>query len=139
MIEDRLAPLGITVRGEVMDDPYGEYFSGHASFDMVLAYTGVDFADGTTFLGNMIGGDIPPDWLPPGVLRSVDALHRLTGDERDRATAALAEELTRSTVPAVALVRFTSPAYFSPRLGCRVFPTFGAGPDLASLCLADTG
>jgi class 3 adenylate cyclase/ABC-type transport system substrate-binding protein/streptogramin lyase len=138
MMEDRLAPLRITVRGEVMDDPYGEYFSGHASFDMILTYTSVDFADGTTFLGTMIGG-IPPDWLPPGVLRSVEALERLTGDARDRATAALAEELSRSTVPAVALARYASPAYFSPSLGCRVFPAFGAGPDLASLCLVDTG
>jgi hypothetical protein len=138
MIEDRLAPLGIAVRGEVMDDPYEEYYSGRASFDMLLTSANVDVADGTTFLANIIF-DIPPDWLPPGVLRSVEALGGLTGAERDRATAALAEELSRDVVPAVALARFTSPAYFSPRLGCRVFPTFGAGPDLASLCLAEAG
>ncbi len=139
MLQGRLAPLGITVRGETMDDAYGAYFSGHAGFDMFLTYTGVDFADGATFLHNLTGFDIPPDWLPPGVRRSVEALDRLTGDRRDRATAALAERLSRDVVPAVALARFISPAYFSPRLGCRVLPPFGAGPDLASLCLADTG
>ena len=27
--------------------------------------------------------------------------------------------------------------FFSPRLGCRVFPPFGYGIDLAALCLED--
>jgi len=26
---------------------------------------------------------------------------------------------------------------FSPRLGCRIFPPFGYGVDLAALCLAE--
>ncbi len=139
MLQVRLAPLGITVRGATMDDPYTAYYSGHAGFDMFLNDMGVDFADGATLLHNLTAFDIPPDWLPPGVRRSVESLDRLTGDRRDRATAALAERLSRDVVPAVSLARFTSPAYFSERLGCRVFPSFGAGPDLASLCLADAG
>jgi class 3 adenylate cyclase/ABC-type transport system substrate-binding protein/streptogramin lyase len=136
MMQARLAPLDITVRGETMDDPYAAYYSGHAGFDMFLTYAWVDFADGASYLHNL---DLTPDWLPPGARESVQALDRLTGDRRDEASAALAEGLSVDVVPAVALARFTWPAYFSGRLGCRVFPVFGAGPDLASLCLVDTG
>lgn len=138
MLQERLAPLGIDVHGRGMDDPYAAYFGGGADFDMILTYTHVDFADGATFLGNMLGGDVPPDWLPPGVLGSVGALDRRTGDARDHATASLAERLSRDVVPALALARYTWPAFFSQRLSCRVFPVFGAGPDLASFCLPGT-
>jgi hypothetical protein len=63
----------------------------------------------------------------------------LSGDERVVATNELAERLTRDVVPAVAYGRPMTSAFFSPRLGCRSFPPFGFGVDLASLCLTDTG
>jgi hypothetical protein len=128
-IREALAPLGIRLRAGSFDVPY----------DVALVVPGIDFPDGASFLQNLIGGDIPADWLPPGALDDVRALEVLSGDERVTATAALAERLTRDVVPAVAYGRPMTSAFFSPRLGCRSFPPFGFGVDLASLCLSDTG
>ena len=137
LIRDRLAPLGIDVQGRSFDDPYSDLYAGHAPFDMIPMYTGGDTADGASFLSNMLGNDIPGDWLPAGVAARVDRLLDLRGVERDRATSALAEELTRDVVPAVAYGNQVTAEFFSPRLGCRVFPPLGFGVDLASLCLVE--
>jgi len=137
LIRDRLAPLGIDVQGRSFDDPYSDLYAGHAPFDMIPMYTGGDTADGASFLSNMLGNDIPGDWLPAGVAARVDRLLDLRGVERDRATSALAEELTRDVVPAVAYGTQVTAEFFSPRLGCRVFPPLGFGVDLASLCLVE--
>lgn len=137
LLRDRLAPFGIDVRGRSFDDPYGDLYAGQARFDMIPMFTGVDIADGASFLSNMLGEDIPDDWLPVGVAARVDGLLRLRGAERDRATSALVEELTRDVVPAVAYGNQVTSEFFSPRLGCRVFPAFGFGVDLASLCLVE--
>jgi len=136
-VRDALAPLGIQVRAGSFDETYGDLHSGHARFDMIPLWIGVDFPDGATFLSNMLGGDIPPDWLPRGVLAAVEHLQGLRTGEREGATHDLAERLTRDVVPAVAYGREVTTAFFSPRLGCRAFPPFGFGVDLAALCLTD--
>lgn len=137
LIREQLAALGVEVRGRTLDDPYGDLYAGDAPFDIIPMWTGIEFPDGATFLSNMLGNDIPDDWLPAGVAERVDRLLRLRGDERDQATSKLAEELTRDVVPAVAYGSGVTTEFFSPRLGCRVFPPLGFGVDLASLCLAD--
>jgi ABC-type oligopeptide transport system substrate-binding subunit len=137
LLHDRLAPLGIDVQGRSFDDPYSDLYAGHARFDMIPMYTGGDTADGASFLSTMLGNDIPGDWLPAGVAERVDRVLRLRGAERDRATSTLAEELTRDVVPAVAYGNEVTAEFFSPRLGCRVFPPLGFGVDLASLCLVE--
>ena len=100
-------------------------------------WTTVDFPDGATFLSHLMGGDIPPDWLPSGVLSSVDELQGMPTGPREDATRELGERLTREIVPAVAYARERTSAYFSPRLGCRSFPPFGFGVDLAALCIVN--
>jgi len=42
-----------------------------------------------------------------------------------------------TVVPAVAYGTQVTAEFFSPRLGCRVFPPLGFGVDLASLCLVE--
>jgi class 3 adenylate cyclase/ABC-type oligopeptide transport system substrate-binding subunit/sugar lactone lactonase YvrE len=134
LLRDQLSPLGIVVQGRSFDDPYGDLYSGHAQFDMIPINTGGDTADGASFLSTMLGDYIPRDWLPVGVAEQVERLLRLRGAGRDRATSALAEELTRDVVPAFAYGNEVTTEFFSHRLGCRVFPPFGFGVDLASLC-----
>jgi peptide/nickel transport system substrate-binding protein len=134
-LHDQLAPLGIAVRGRSVD--MGDVYSADAPFDMTLTDTWVDYLDGATFLSNLVENDIPPGWTPAGVQEAVRALQGLEGDARTEETAALADRLTTSIVPAIAYGQIATPSYFSPRLGCRVFPPAGYGVDLTSLCLVD--
>ena len=67
----------------------------------------------------------------------MEDLQGLPTGEREDATRALAERLTREVVPAVAYGREPTSAFFSPRLGCRAFPPFGFGVDLAALCIVN--
>jgi hypothetical protein len=135
LIRDRLAPLGIDVTGRSFDDPIGDLYAGRARFDLIPMFSSVDIADGASLLSNMLGYNIPEDWLPSGVVERVERLQRLSGAERDRATRTLAQELTRDVVPAVAYGNEVTTEFFSPRIECRIFPPFGFGVDLASLCL----
>jgi peptide/nickel transport system substrate-binding protein len=133
-----LAPLGIRVREAPSDDPYLDLYTGRSDFDMIaVPWTTVDFPDGATFLSQLMGGDIPSDWLPGGVLSSVQGLQGMPAGQREDATRELGERLTLEIVPAVAYARERTSAFFSPRLGCRSFPPFGFGVDLAALCIVD--
>lgn len=136
-VRDALAPLGIRVRAGSFDDPYGDLYAGRADFDMIPVWTGVDYPDGATFLSQLVGGDIPRDWLPTGAFAAVEDLQGMPTGQREDATRALAERLTREIVPAVAYGRERTSAFFSPRLGCRSFPPFGFGVDLAALCIVN--
>jgi hypothetical protein len=51
------------------------------------------------------------------------------------ADAALADRLATREAPLAAYLTPVIPTLLSPSLGCRVFPPFGYGVDLASLCL----
>jgi hypothetical protein len=144
-VRDALAPLGIRVRTGPSDHPYEDLLAGRADFDLLPTWTAiqspdddrVDYPDGATFLSQMMGGDIPRDWLPAGVLSDVEALQELPTGPREDATRELAERLTHETVPAIAYGRERTGSFFSPRLGCRSFPPFGFGVDLAALCIVD--
>jgi class 3 adenylate cyclase/ABC-type transport system substrate-binding protein len=134
-LKEQLAALGIEIRPRAFGDVDAKLYSGHAPFDMVLRLSWADYLDGPTFLSTMLGGDIPADWLPGGVGNAVARLQDLEGEARIEETSALAERLTRSMVPAVTYGQVTMPSFFSPRLGCRVFPPLGYGADLTSLCV----
>ena len=144
-VRDALAPLGIHVRTGPSDHPYEDLLAGRGGFDLLPTWTfiysadgdRVDYPDGATFLSQMMGGHIPRDWLPAGVLSDVEALQELPTGAREDATRELAERLTREIVPAIAFGRERTSAFFSPRLGCRSFPAFGFGVDLAALCIVD--
>ena len=77
---------------------------------------------------------MPPSWLPEGVAEQVEALFELTGAERRSAAAALADRLATDEVPVAAILFGAIPTLLAPSLGCRVFPAFGYGIDLAALC-----
>jgi hypothetical protein len=58
---------------------------------------------------------------------------------RERAAAAFLAGPVTDQVPATGLGYSVTASLLSPRLGCRVFTPFVAGPDLAALCPAGTG
>jgi len=99
--------------------------------------TTLDYADSMSFLTTMLGGDVPPSWLPPSV-RAFEPGTTLSGARRHAAAAASAARLARVDVPIAAIGYSVLGELFSPRLGCRVFPPFGYGVDLAALCLAES-
>jgi hypothetical protein len=55
---------------------------------------------------------------------------------RQAPAAALADRLATDDVPVAAVGISVIGEFFSPRLGCLTFPSFGYGVDLAALCLA---
>jgi hypothetical protein len=78
---------------------------------------------------------MPTGWLSPDVVQKVDAVSALSGAARQPAAAALAQRLAVREVPVIAYGNRMQGEFFSPKLGCRVFPPMGYGVDLAALCL----
>jgi hypothetical protein len=78
---------------------------------------------------------MPRSWLPPSVRSDLTALHPLVGSERTAAASTVARHLATNQVPATAFAYLVNGQFFSPRWGCRIFPPFGYGVDLAALCL----
>jgi hypothetical protein len=68
------------------------------------------------------------------VLEKVEALFALPDAEQQPAAAILADGLATGEVPIAAIWSGAVPTFLSPNLGCRVFPPFGYGVDLAALC-----
>jgi len=131
-----VAAIGITIDIKAVSDPRAAVRRPDARFDLVETSTVQDFADPGAFLTTMLGHDIPHSWLPASVLSDLAALHPLVGQDRIAAAGALARRLTTTDVPATAFAYQVNGQFFSQRLGCRIFPPFGYGVDLAALCLA---
>ena len=102
-------------------------------FDLLDTSTEILFPDSASFLTNMLQ-TIPAGWVTANVKSKVDHLARLSGDLRQTVAAALATHLTKYELPAAAYATPQISQFFSPRLGCRIFPPFGYGVDLAALC-----
>jgi hypothetical protein len=78
---------------------------------------------------------MPRSWLPPSVQSDLTTLHPLAGPNRTAAASTLARHLAKTDVPATAFAYEVNGQFFSRRSGCRIFPPFGYGVDLAALCL----
>ena len=72
----------------------------------------------------------------PEVAEEIERIDGLDGSERTPEAIDLADMLTAQVVPAVPFAAGATTAYLGPSLGCRVFPPYGYGLDLAALCLA---
>jgi serine/threonine protein kinase/ABC-type oligopeptide transport system substrate-binding subunit/DNA-binding winged helix-turn-helix (wHTH) protein len=133
-MRSNLARIGITL--EIAESPvlFSVYQDQDAEVDLIAAGVEIYYPDPATFLYLMLTWSTPYSWLPEGVAEEVDALFELTGDERRTAAAALADRLATDEVPVAAILSGGIPTLLSPSLGCRVFPAFGYGVDLAALC-----
>jgi DNA-binding SARP family transcriptional activator/ABC-type oligopeptide transport system substrate-binding subunit len=134
-IKRQLAAIGITIDTKAVSDPQAAIRRPDARFDLVETSTVQDFADPAAFLTTMLDHDIPHSWLPASVQSDIAAPHPLGGQDRIAAAATLARRLATTDVPATAFAYQVNGQFFSPRLGCRIFPPFGYGVDLAALCL----
>jgi hypothetical protein len=105
------------------------------------------YADSAEFLRSLLLATGLEHWLPPGVEEDAvevagpqppegrGVVGGLEGAERQRAAAKLADRLAVDEVAFAAESTGVVGSFLSPRLGCRVFPPFGYGVDLAALCL----
>jgi ABC-type oligopeptide transport system substrate-binding subunit/class 3 adenylate cyclase len=138
IVRANLATIGIDVRIREFDNPWDAANRGVA-IDLIDSGAQLDYADPARFLESMLNEAMPPAWLPAEVQRQIDELVGLTGSQRVAEATALADRLAADQVPLAAVGNGVIGEYFSPRLGCRVFPPMGFGVDLAALCLESGG
>jgi len=130
-----LAPLGIDVRPVLVDNLAAALPDRRANIQLAALNTTIDYPDPASFLTQMLGRDVPSDWLPASVSIAVEHLAGLTGAARDHAALALADRLATQDVPVIAYATQTRGAVVGPRLGCRIWNGTDEGLDLAALCL----
>jgi len=78
---------------------------------------------------------LPPQWESPAV-RALVA--RLPNVRTEAEGLALVNGPIQREVPMTGIAYTVAGEFFSPRLGCRVFPPASFGVDFAALCMAGT-
>lgn len=133
-IRAQLEPVGLDVRIEEVADPREVAEDG--DFDLFNGFAFIDYPSTADFLLSMLEEHMPATWLPQEVSAAVADLKELSDDALEAAAGRLAARLTSNDVPLTAFGVIGTREFFSPRLGCRIFPPFGYGVDLAALCPA---
>jgi ABC-type transport system substrate-binding protein/class 3 adenylate cyclase len=131
-IRAQLEPVGLDVRIEEVEDPREAAEDG--DFDLFNGFAFIDYPSTTDFLLSILEDNMPASWLPREVAAAVEDLKKLSGAPLEIAAGRLAARLTSNEVPVAAFGVIGTRALFSPSLGCRIFPPFGYGVDLAALC-----
>jgi ABC-type oligopeptide transport system substrate-binding subunit len=134
-LQYQLAEVGITVRIKAVADPQAAVRHPGTRLDMIETSATQDYADPAAFLETLVGHDVPTSWLPRSVHGELSTLRHSVGEAHIDAAGMLAHQLATVQVPATAFAYQVNGQFFSPRLGCRIFPPFGYGVDLAALCL----
>jgi serine/threonine protein kinase/ABC-type oligopeptide transport system substrate-binding subunit len=110
------------------------FLSDPDRFDLALRSVEIPYPDTATFVSNAIlGGAVPVSWFPDDVVREAMRVEGLTGDVRTTAAAALADRLVDEHL-VVPLGMLPRSSYVSDRVGCLVYPPFGWGFDLVTIC-----
>ncbi len=134
-VKASLEQIGIDLTIRETPDPLADASRPGTDVDLFNGFVFQDYADAASFLRAALTEAMPASWLPPGVAQEIERIDGLDGSERTKAAVDLADRLTSEVVPAVAFGAGTTTAYLGPGLGCRVFPPYGYGLDLAALCL----
>ena len=133
MIRSNLRELGLDV--DIREFPYLELFDRASRpgepYDILTAWWLADYADPASYLNDFLGTWYRPD---PQLSAKLERAARLTGAARERAYAALSDEIALDAAPFVPTRPAVLRDFFSDRVGCQVFqPVFRT--DLAALCL----
>jgi len=133
LVQTALAAIGIHVRIENVRSTR-EALNPRGSFDLLEAKAEILYPDSASFLTQILQS-IPEGWTPIGARTQIQRVASTSGDRRQAAAAKLAQRLTTNDVLLAAYSTPQTSEFFSSRLGCRIFPPFGYGVDLAALCL----
>lgn len=85
----------------------------------------------------MFGDVAPAAWFPADLRAEGERVMRSFGEARTSDAVALARWLTGEHI-VLSDALFGRSELLAARVGCRVYPPFGFGVDLASLCISDT-
>jgi class 3 adenylate cyclase/ABC-type transport system substrate-binding protein len=139
LIRAELRPARIHVKIRLYAPYYPALFNaahaGYSGIDLLDWGDGIDYADSPALLDTLVLNDEPQGWVSADIRPRIARLDRLRGDSRQAAAADLADRLARDAI----LIPYgysTQGELLAPSLGCRIFPPFGYGVDLAALCPA---
>jgi ABC-type oligopeptide transport system substrate-binding subunit len=133
-VRAQLGQIGIHVQIKEFADASGAAGKRGARIDILDDGTRLDYPDSASFLEQMLLRDVPQGWVTAAVRDEVARVAGLSGPERQSAAAVLADRLAVEGVPVIPTGVGVQGEFFAPALGCRVFPPFGSGVDLAALC-----
>jgi hypothetical protein len=133
-VESQLRRIGIQINVKEYADPRAAADEPGAAIDLLVGRTLLDYPDSASFVVQVFRSDIPHRWLGADVRRAIERVARLSGNERQTAAASLADRLVKEQLSIIAWGNLVQGEFFSPTLGCRVFPPTGYGVDLAALC-----
>ena len=132
-----LGAIGIQVRIKLFPDAtslYKHLGTPGEPFDLAIAVWLADYPDPTQRLNVLLDGSNGlPSFNDPVYQRRLAAAARLSGTQRYLTYGALDLDLARNAAP---LAAFSNPPvndFFSARIGCQTFGTYGM--DLAALCI----
>ena len=132
IVHTALAKIGITVQVRKVGS-ISAGLSQEGSFDLLDARAEILYPDSASFVTQALQS-IPEGWVPAGVQARIQRLADSTGNHRQTGAAVLAKRLTANDAVLAAYSTPQVSQFFSPRLGCRIFPPFGYGVDFAALC-----
>jgi DNA-binding SARP family transcriptional activator/ABC-type transport system substrate-binding protein len=135
LVQADLGPIGIEVEVRTTDALNNGPPKHGGRFDLIDAWAWLPYPDSASFLQQVLRS-VPQGWIPAGVRTDVRRVGGSTSAHRQAVAAHLAQSLTTEDVLLAAYGTGQTSQFLSPRLGCRVFPPFGYGVDLAALCLA---
>lgn len=139
IIRANLARIGIDVQiKRSLGCLNGPDTKRRAAADMALVSVGDDWGDPLRTIKTALGRS--PEamrgyWNDPVLRRRLELAESLRGEARIRAFAKLEETLVRDAAPFAPYGFFTSPEYFSPQVGCRIFQATYHFVDLGALCV----
>jgi ABC-type oligopeptide transport system substrate-binding subunit len=133
LVQTHLAAIGIDVEISKVDD-LSEAMKTTAMFDLLDTDTWIPYPDPASFLRQMLR-DLPAAWAPAAASAKIQHVAGLSGNARQDEASALADDLAENDVLVAAYGTPQISQVIGPRVGCRVFTTFGYGLDLAALCL----
>lgn len=139
VVRANLSQIGINLKIKEFPDVFTAARNPDTAIDLMSVRSGVDYPDPGSFLAGILLRDMPRTWLSEGASRRLKRLSVLIGPARQSAAVALADYLASDEVPAAAFSTPATPSVLAPRMGCRVFPPYGFGVDLAALCARARG
>ena len=130
-LSSQLRQIGITVRLQRSDDPWGDATRPGSTIDLFEAGVDAEYPDAGTLIRYLADRS----WIGPANAREIERVRTLVGLPRIDGLTAVARRIVDDSALVIPYGNSTYSNYFSERIGCAfVQPAIGA-VDLLSLCI----